>query len=418
MQQQNFKYRGVISYIIAAFFLLYEMAVQTSPSIMTKQLMHDLHVDSAIIGLISAAYFYSYSAMQIPAGLILDRLSIRYCLSIAILFCATGSFMFAKFDTATLLAVARFFMGLGSAFAFISVLTVAHRWFSGKVFALLVGIAQLLAAVGAWAGEYPLSFMINHLGWRHTMFALGVVGVAMAVITFAFVRDRQGSAEETKSLGILTSLRKIFANSQTFWIALYAFCAWSPILIFAEMWGVPFLVKSFGITTTAAANACGAIWFGLALLSPILGYTSNKIGKRCVLLQTSALVGLISILVLLFVPTKSIAIMLLALFGIGFAAAGQILSFALVKDINSANVTATAIAFNNLAVVVGGALLHPIVGFLLRWFSNGTVVNGTPQYSMHDYRIALAFIPVCYILGLISSRWKIKETFCKSLADN
>jgi MFS family permease len=417
MQQQNVKTRGVISYIIAALFLLYEMAVQTSPSIMTNQLMHDLHVDGVAIGLISAAYFYSYSAMQIPAGLILDRLSIRNCLSIAILFCATGSFMFAKFDTAVLLAIARFFMGLGSAFAFISVLTVAHRWFSGKVFALLVGIAQLLAAIGAWAGEYPLSFMINHMGWRHTMLTLGFIGVAMAIITFIFVRDRKDKTHEISSLGIMASLKKIFSNTQTFWIAIYAFCSWSPIIIFAEMWGVPFLVKSFNISTTAAASACGAIWLGLAVLSPILGYLSNRIGKRCILLQTSALVGLIGILVLLFLPTKSYLIMLLGLLGIGIAAAGQILSFALVRDINSFNVTATAIAFNNLAVVVGGALLHPIVGFLLRWFSDGVVVNGVPQYSTHDYRIALAFIPVCYVVGFITSRWKIKETYCKSIEE-
>ena len=79
--------------------------------------------------------------------------------------------------------------------------------------------------------------------------------------------------------------------------------------------------------------------------------------------------------------------------------------------------TATAIAFNNLAVVVGGLLLHPIVGYIIQQFGTITVSHGTPIYSVKDYDLAFLFIPLCYVTGLLISRFKIRETYCKSTAE-
>ena len=214
---------------------------------------------------------------------------------------------------------------------------------------------------------------------------------------------------------IKQSLQTIFSNKQTFWIALYAFCSWTPILIFAELWGVPFTAQRFSLSTQNASALITTIWVALAVLSPLLGYFSNRFNRRCIFLQTTALFGLITSLLLIFMPLNSTAFIIFTLSGIGIAGSGQILTFALVRDINPPTVTATAIAFNNLAVVVGGLLLHPIVGLLLRNYGHPSMVNHAPIYSVHDYQIAFLFIPVCYLTGWISSRWKIKETYCRSI---
>jgi MFS family permease len=410
MQRPN-KIQGIISYIIAATFLLYEMAVQTSPSIMTTQLMHDLSIDAFTIGIISASYFISYSLMQIPVGLILDRLSIRLNLTLAIITCAIGSFMFAHGDSVLMLCLARLLMGFGSAFAFVSVLAIAHHWFSGRIFALLVGLAQLLAAFGAWAGEYPLkNYMLHHANWRSSMVMLGVIGLFLGLFALLFIGKQQQST--TPKPTVKKSLKVIFSNTQTFWIALYAFCSWSPIIIFAELWGVPFLTQEFHISTEASAAYISTVWLALALLSPILGYLSNRFNRRCIFLQITAAIGLIGILALLFIPITAPWFIIVTLSGIGIAAAGQILTFAVVRDINQHNITATAIAFNNLAVVAGGLLLHPVVGYLLKLFGNGMGSHGAITYSVKDYHIAFLFIPICYITGILVSRYKIKETFC------
>ena len=208
---------------------------------MGQQHMSDFGIDAAIIGLISASYFVTYSLMQLPVGLILDRFSVRVVLSVAIVTCALGSYAFSLAQSPLILATARLLMGLGSAFAFVAVLAIAHYWFSGRVFALLVGLAQLLAAFGAWAGEYPLKrYLLEQHDWRYGMQLLAVIGVTLGVLAIILVRHKRPESTN-RTLSVKQSIRTIFTNPQTFWIALYAFCAWSPIIIFAEQWGIPFI---------------------------------------------------------------------------------------------------------------------------------------------------------------------------------
>jgi len=173
---------GVIIYILAALFLFYEMALQVSPSVMTFDLMKDLKLDAKSLGIMSACYFYSYTLMQIPAGLLFDRFGPRILLTCATIVIAAGGFFFGMTTTPYLAAAGRFLMGIGSAFAFIGVLTVAARWFSAKYFAFLVGIAQFLAAMGAMGGELPLAGSVNTFGWRWTINALAIGGLFLAVI--------------------------------------------------------------------------------------------------------------------------------------------------------------------------------------------------------------------------------------------
>jgi MFS family permease len=414
MIKQYKNFYGILSYAIAALFLLYEMAVQTSPSIMVQQLMNDFGIDAAIIGLISASYFITYSLMQLPVGLILDRFSVRIMLSVAIITCALGSYTFTLATSPLMLAASRLLMGLGSAFAFVSVLTIAHYWFSGRVFALLVGLAQLLAAFGAWAGEYPLKrYLLSQHDWRFGMRLLAEIGVVLGLLAILLVRHKRPPSA-TKPSSVKQSLKTIFSNPQTFWIALYAFCAWSPIIIFAEQWGIPFLAKRFHFTTQRAADFTGAVWLGLALLSPLLGYLSNRIQRRCNLMQLCSLFGLAAILGLLLLPSNMNSVLVfICLFGIGVAASGQILSFALVRDINPANITATAIAFNNLAVVIGGLLLHPLVGYFLRWINHQEHLQ-PHNYTAYDYALVFLFIPFFYLIGFFVSRFKITETHCQN----
>ncbi len=151
MKNSN-KLKGIISYLIAATFLLYEMAVQTSPSIMTTQLMHDLSIGAFTIGLISASYFVSYSLMQIPVGLTLDRFSIRLNLTLAIITCASGSFVFAHGNSVLTLCLARLLMGFGSAFAFFGVLKLATILLTSDLFYFVFVLTTTLGIVGAMVG--------------------------------------------------------------------------------------------------------------------------------------------------------------------------------------------------------------------------------------------------------------------------
>jgi len=419
MTQQNQKpsLRACCVYTLVALFLFYEMALQVSPSVMTHDLMRDLKISAAGLGIMSGLYFYTYMIMQIPAGLLFDYFNSRLLIPIAVLLCVSGTLFFASSTTIISGSIGRLLMGVGSAFAFISVLVVASRWFAARYFALLVGIAQLLAAAGAMGGEAPLAAFITSLGWRHALYWLVVAGLVLAMLIWLILSKNNRPQTNHHALSsqqqpVLTSLKQIAHSKQTWWIALYAFCSWAPVTAFAALWGVPFLMQLYHNSNTQAAAAIAMIWLGLGLASPLIGWYSNRIGKRCILLKLTALIGLAASLIIIYLPHPPVWLMFVLLFAFGIATSGQILTFALVKENNPRTLTATAIGFNNMAVVAGGALFQPLIGILLHSHWNGLIIAGTPIYSVHNYRFALATVPLCFLVGWLCSQFFIKETGC------
>lgn len=406
---------GIFIYILAALFLLYEMALQVSPSIMTRDLMYDFHVGAATLGIMASCYFYSYTLMQIPVGLLFDRFNARGLITGAVFVCSIGAFLFAFTHHVATAAFSRFLMGFGSAFAFVGTLVMAARWFPPKYFAFLVGGAQFLAAMGALGGEFPLAEMLVHWRWRIVMILLGVIGIFLTILCFMIIRDNPYQERHIpKRHDLMRELKEIVMTGQTWAIALYAFCGWGPVAVFAILWGVPYLRIRFQVPNTYAALAMALLWVGIGLTSPFIGWLSDKLGKRKILLTICPLVGLICSLILFYVPTINFESSFILLFGMGVAASGQILSFALVKENNRPTVVGTAIGLNNMAVVAGGALFQPFVGFILQTFWDGAKDGwGVPVYSVSNYHAGLVVVPICFLVGLLTSFFLIKETYCR-----
>lgn len=404
-------------YSLAALFLCYEMAVQVSPSIMTFQLMRDFQIQHTGLGVMAAFYFYSYTLMQIPAGLLYDHFGPRTLLTVASIICALGALFFAFTATVYWAAFGRFLMGLGSSFAFIGVLVVAARWFDGFYFAFLVGIAQLLAAIGAIAGEVPLAFMVNHIGWRETMYWLVAVGFVLAFLCLFVLKDRPKHEHHevmTREHSLRRHLGQVLERSQTWAFAIYAFCGWGPMSVFASLWGVPFLMNRYNVPNTLAAFAIMMMWLGLGILSPFVGWFSNLIGRRKPILWVGSLVGLSASLLLLYTPGLPFWVAFVLLFLMGIASAAHILTFALVRDINRHSVIATGIGVNNMAVVIGGALLQPLVGGILSHLWDGhSLINGIQAHATSDYQIALLVVPILFFIGFLTAVFFVKETRCR-----
>lgn len=415
MSTHAVSFRGYFMYLIAVIFLCFEMALQVSPSVMTHFLMADFSIGANVLGVMASFYFYSYTLMQIPAGILFDRMGPKMVLTVAILICSLGALFFSKTLSVEFASLGRFLMGIGSAFAFIGVLIVAARFFPAPYFAFLVGIAQLLAALGALGGELPLAYWINQEGWRIVIAQLSVFGFILAIITLFVMKDHPGrKAQQEAHPPFLKSLKEIFSHKQTWWIALYAFCGWAPMAVFAALWGVPYIMRKYDVANTHAAAAVAMIWLGIGLTSPLIGHLSDLIQRRLGITTTCSLIGLISSSVVLYFPLLPFWMTFPFLFFFGIACAGQILSFALVRDINRPTVTGTAIGLNNMAVVLGGALFQPLVGWLLTLFWDGEIRQGIPIYHLATYELALSVVPICFAIGLITSIFFIEETHCKS----
>ncbi len=422
MRGISFSRAGYLPFLVCgvgAFFYVYEFFLRVMPSAMTDELMRSFQIDAGGLGVLSAFFYYGYTPMQIPAGLLLDRYGPRVLLTLSMGVCAIGALAFGLTNSAIIASFARLFIGLVSAFAFVGALVLASRWFAPRYFALIVGLIQLMGCIGAIVGEAPVAVIVEHIGWRNTMFWSAAIGGVIAILFWLVIRDRPENSENIHSHPTAATnteiqrLLKILKNPQTWSVGLYAFSCWAPISIFADLWGIPYLKLFYNTSVTTAATGVAIVWIGIAVGSPLVGWWSNKIANRKLPLLICAIFGLISSLFILYIPHLPWSFMYVALFLFGFAASSQSVTFGVVQDNNPLSVAGTAVGFNNMAVILGGVLFQPLVGFVLNARWDGTIINGLHFYSLADYRMALILLPLCSLIGIFSSLFIIHETHCK-----
>jgi len=403
---------------LAALFYVYDYFIQVAPSVMTHQLMQSFHIRAAQLGILSACFYYSYTLMQIPAGLLLDRFGARKLLTFAVFISAFGVTLFGSTHSFALAGLARFLIGLGSSFAFIFALFLVSRWFAHQHFALFAGLIALAGCLGSMFGEAPLAMMINHYGWRQTMVVTGLITFGLAAIYGWTIRDGKAPQSGHTTIALCSERKRLQflrRQPQLRWIALCGLVSWVPVATVGALWGVPYLMQVYGLTNITAGKLCTLFWLGLGFGSPLLGWYSNRIGSRNKPMLLCFSCGLLAACLLIFAPQLPLWLIAAGLLLLGFSASLQALTFSIVKDVIPADVFGTASGINNMAAIIGGAISQPLVGWLLDLQWGGQTVHQVPVYSNQAYQIALLVVPVAALIGLLTTWLKVKETDCRLL---
>lgn len=400
---------------VSSLFYLYEFFLRVSPSSITHELMRDLQVDAASIGTMAGFFFFGYAPMQIPVGLLCDRFGPKILLILATLCCSISTLAFSYTESIYVASITRFLIGIASAFAFVGPLVMATNWFEEKHLATVAGVIQLVGCLGAiFAGE-PISALINNLGWRQTMVYAAIFGTILAIIFIIVLKNSPNehvkSEENTQPL--LNQIKQICNNSKTWWLGLVAFCCWAPISIFAELWGTSFITTAYHANKIIATHATSWVWIGIGVSSVLAGLWSAKIQKRNPPILVLNIVGLIASLSIIFYHFNNMINLEIMLFLLGVAAGVQPITFGIACDQNPPTQHGAAMGFNNMAVIFGGVIFQPLVGYLLTVFWDKQMFDGAPVYNTECYQYALMLIPLCYIVGFIVTKFKLKETFCK-----
>ena len=417
-----------------SLFYFYDYFLQSLPGIISLNLITDLKIGAASLGLLSSAYFITYTPMQLIAGLMYDRYGPRFLLTIMVIVCSVGAIIFSFSNNIWPAAFGRLLMGFASAFAFICALGLISRWFDKRLFAPLTGMVMSLSAIGAISAAIPLSLLVEGFGWREATLITGLVGLVLSLLIFLIVRDEPVYSknnknnknnkkfnkhvmtpyknQSNKSLFIeeLHRLLKVLKNKITWSIGLYGFFMWAPMAIFTELWGIPYLSQVAGLSITQSNAHIAIIWVAIGVFCPLVGLFSEILGNRLFLLRLTSIIGIVSIVLILLFPGMPSYLLWLCLFCFGIAPTGSILSFSVVKDINRENLGA-AIGFNNMMVVMGGLFFQPLVGVLLENFGVSKTIGNNIIYSHISYQLSLIIIPICFIAGLIISWFFIRETY-------
>ncbi|KTC81769.1 MFS transporter [Legionella cincinnatiensis] len=417
----NFGIQSIMPWMVwglGCLFYFYECLLQVSPSVMSHELMRDFSVTSQTLGILSGIYFYSYAAMQLPGGVLMDYFGPHRLLTLATLVCALSTIAFGMTDSFFMACVARLMIGFGSAFAAVGTMKLAANWFPAQRFALLTGLMVTLGMLGAIGGEAPLALLIDNFGWRHSMLIMGSTGLVLAVLLIFIAKDTPKNHEVTASHPIeeeqlIPSLLALIKNKQLWLVACYGGLMYMATPVFCGLWGVPFLMNKMMITKTTAANYISLVFVGWAIASPLWGVFSNRIGLRKPPMYIGCIGALICSLLFIFVPMNTAIYMELLLFAFGIFSAGFLPAFTVAKELCNKKYVATGLSFMNMMNMIGIALAQPLIGYILDKMWEGEINGNVRVYPLEAYHTGLAILPLGMLIALIILP-KIKETYCQS----
>jgi len=399
--------------ILSSITLVYKYIMQVSPSVMTNQLMRAFHLYGTGLGNLAATFFYSYLVIQIFAGYLLDKFSIRLLTSIAIAISAIGTFLFAGAHNLTTALFARALMGVGPAFFTVSFMKLASNWFPPNRFAFISGLLATAATVGAIFGQAPLAWMVIHHDWRFALIIIAFLGTVLTIFYFLVVTDHPHGkkAIATRSAITLRDAAKILFKGQNWVLTFYSGLAFAPLAVFSGFWATPFIREAYHRSLTEAASYASISFLGLAIGGPLLGHISDRIGNRRSIMFLGAILSLISLTIIIYVNTTPIWLLCIFLFLFGFGTGAFMLGFVVGKEINPLALAATVIAVINTGDAVFGAFTEPLIGKFLDETWQGKIIAGTHYFGIPSFHKAFSLLP-CYLIVAILLVFFVKERKC------
>lgn len=412
-------------WFLGAIFFFFDYIIRVSPSILTPAFIDFFHTNAFTIGGFSAFFYYAYIGMQIPVGILVDRFGPKWLLIMAAVLCAFSTYLFAEMNNLVIGFFSRFLMGFSASFAFVGTLKLISIWFESKRFAFLAGFTQALGMVGAMVGQGPMAHVYESIGWRSSMQGLAAIFLIIAILMFFFIKDNQHSTVHTQSdqqIHIKDSMKLVLTNPQNWYNCLFIGLLYAPSACFGEQWGASFLSLNQGISIGDAGQQTGLMFIGLAIGCPILGWISDRLQRRLLIMRISVVMCLILLSIVIYgklipglsglSPSAYTAI----LFVYGFFNSGIVCSYALASEINPHKLTGMALGITNMASVIIGAIMIPVVGFILDLFSHTSPGNQSPIFDIQGYQIAFAALPIGFILAFAISFLQ-KETWCRRLSE-
>jgi MFS family permease len=405
--------------------MLYVIAFyqRVAPAVLTHELMADFSLGAAGLGNLSAFYFYSYVAVQIPTGIMADRFGPRRLLTVGAAVTAIGTLVFALAPTVAVANLGRLLIGAFCGVAFVGMMKIASHWLPARLFALSSGMALATGITGAVFAGVPLREMATAFGWRNVMIFSAAFTALLAVATWWLVRDdpseknfasyyTHGSDSAQKKTSIPAGLAKVMSYRNTWLLFIIPGAAAGPILTFAGLWGVPYLVTHRGLSTNQAALVASAMMIAFATGGPVLGSLSQKIGRRKPLYILSCAMLVAGWSTVIFFPLLSFSLLIPLLLVTGFFSGMMIIGFAFAKESVPAQLGGTVSGVTNMGVMMGPMLLQPLVGWMLEKNWHGALKDGARIYDMAAYqsgfKLMLAWTIVSMLLIFLT-----KETYCK-----
>jgi sugar phosphate permease len=391
-----------------------------APAGIAQDLAASFSTSATSLGVLAATYFYVYTVMQIPAGILADTLGPRRILVLGGLIGGIGSFLFGMAPSLDVALFGRTLIGLGVSVTFIAMLKLIAVWFEENRFATMVGVCMLIGNLGSVLAGAPLSALAQATGWRGVFIGVGFVSLALAAACWLIVRDRPeapgaaGMAPKFDRTALFSALLSVIRNRSTWPAILVNTGTCGAFFTFAGLWTVPYLMQVHGMARPDAA-AHLSLWFGgFAVGCLLLGSISDRLGRRKPVIIASTHVYAAVWLILLSGVTMPPAASYAMFAVMGVATAGFSLTWACAKEVNPPMLSGMSTSVTNMGSFLAAALLQPLVGWVMDQAWRGDMVAGVRVYDLAAWRGGLGVAVACALIGAACSWW-IVETRCRNI---
>ncbi|MCH7659535.1 MAG: MFS transporter [Euryarchaeota archaeon] len=406
---------------LATVFLLVNVH-RLSTGVLSENLTADFAISAAQLGTLHASFFLIYAAIQIPTGVLADRVGPRHVGAggAAVLSLGAVGFAFSNGYLAALFS--RAVIGLGSGVIFISTLRFCANWFRTDEFGTMTGLTAGVAGLGAILATTPLAVAAVTIGWQRMFFGLAGVGFLAAVAVYVLARSSPEAAglepidgvPEQPSVSLAATgdyLRELVRDPDQWLLSVVFFSGMGTILTLIGLWGVPYLVVVYELDVTTASYYTLLGSLGMLVGPPAIGWISDRLERRLLPMAIGLALFALVLGIIPILGRPPLFVVALVYFLCGFLVGAAVLSLSVVKERYPTEASGVATATVNTAGFIGATIFPAVMGVALDTYRTGDVVGGTVVYTEFGYRVAFAIIAgavavafLCSVLLLVRDR--------------
>ncbi|OPL11218.1 MAG: hypothetical protein AVO34_08990 [Firmicutes bacterium ML8_F2] len=417
--ENAFRRTRIIMWLLLVMLHLITSFHRVSFNVVADLLTAEFNLTGALLGNLAAAYTYMYVIMQIPGGILVDRLGSRRIALLTGLAMAAGSILIGLAPTAGFVFVGRMLIGFGGSVVLINIFKFQAAWFRASEFATMSGLALLFSTGGALLAAAPLAMAVSAVGWRGSFIYFGIFTVPIALACFMVVRNTPrkkfvsaaealiGEIEHDEPRTVNVAVIAGVLGNRRLWVPfLINFGTYGGFVVFAGTWGISYLVHGYAMSIEQASGFMTVAYLGYMVGAPAAGYFSDRCGSLKIPVVILVSCNVIFWLALAAWPGGLLPCWLLYVLCtvIGFGGAATVLSFPMARAVSSPGYTGLVTAAVNIGVFLGMAILQPLFGYVLDRGWAGTLFDGARIYPVTAYRlgflVALLFAVVALVAAL------------------
>jgi MFS family permease len=384
---------ATVAWLITAVYYFYQYTLRSAPAVMMPELSSAFGMSAAAVASIVGLFYYGYSPFSLVAGVAMDRVGPRRVIPLGAAAVGIGALLFASGNT-QLASIGRLLQGAGGVFALVGAAYIATTNFPASRAATLIGATQMFGMAGGSAGQFVVGPMIaGGLGWSTFWAGMGVLGLVIAVALYALLPPPApvtGRGDWMRSAA--HAMGVVFRNPQSILCGIIAGLMFIPTTIFDMVWGVRYLQEGLGYDYATAVLRSSMVPFGWIIGCPLLGYVSDRIGRRKPVIGASAVVLLGCLAWILYGPADLLPPYVLGL-AAGVASGAAMLPYTVIKEANPPEMSGTSTGVINFINFTFSALLGPVFASMLARAAGGGDIRTLEHYQ-------ITFEPLLYGVGI------------------